>query len=128
MLCIGLSDSNGKVIPSYTCGLIHECGLCYAQNNMRTLCNMFMKSWAILGFLRFIICSRHNISGDKCNCKFKNLCFNVWCVIKCEHHSTCLHFIHKHCPSYWWNLDFFDPLSLTQLIYFGYDQTFLKSG
>jgi hypothetical protein len=93
---------------------------------MRTLCNMFIKSWAILGFSRLIVCFRHNICGDKCNCKFNNLCFNVWCVIKCEHHSTCLHFVYKYCPSYWWNLDFFNPLSLTQLIYFGYDQTFFK--
>jgi hypothetical protein len=53
-----------------------------------------------LGFVRLIVCFRHNIGGDKCNYKFNNLCFNVWHVIECEHHSMHLHFIYNHCISW----------------------------
>jgi hypothetical protein len=35
-----------------------------AQNNMKALYDMFMKSWAIMGFDGFIICFKHNIIGE----------------------------------------------------------------
>jgi hypothetical protein len=39
-----------------------------------------MKSWAILGFDKHTICSRHSISDEGCNYKFNNLILGVWCV------------------------------------------------
>jgi hypothetical protein len=50
-----------------------------------------MMSWAILESNRHTICSKHNISGEGCNCKFSNLFVGVWCVIEFEHLSMHLH-------------------------------------
>jgi hypothetical protein len=83
-LCIGQIDLNGKEIPLYKCGQMDECGLCFAQNNMRTLCNMFMRSWAILGFdglLGPIIYCKHNIGDGGCNYMFNKKIISVWCVL-----------------------------------------------
>jgi len=48
-LCIKLSCSNGKKIPSHGCGWMDERGLCFVQNNVKVLCAMFMMNWPILG-------------------------------------------------------------------------------
>jgi hypothetical protein len=50
--CTNLSYklSYSRAIPSYRCGQMDKCKLCFAHNNMRALCDMFMRSWAILGF------------------------------------------------------------------------------
>jgi hypothetical protein len=50
-------------IFSYGCGWIDKYKLCFAHNNMKALCNMFMKSWTILGFDEPIVCFKHNING-----------------------------------------------------------------
>jgi hypothetical protein len=56
-----------------------KCGLCLAQKNLRALCNMLMKSWAILGFDGPIVCFRCNICDKGYNYKFNTLFFGVWC-------------------------------------------------
>ncbi len=38
-----------------------------------------------------IVCSRHNIGGKGCNCKFNNLFLCIWRVIKFGHLSMHLH-------------------------------------
>jgi hypothetical protein len=48
-----------------------------------------------LGFDRHTICSRHNIGGKECNCKFRNLFVSLWCVIKFEHLLMHLHFTYN---------------------------------
>jgi hypothetical protein len=58
---------------------------------MNALYDMFMRSWAILGFNGTIVCSRHSIGGMGCNYMFSNLFINVWRVIKYKHHSTQQH-------------------------------------
>jgi len=81
MLCIGQNNSNGKVIPFYGCGQMDKWRLCFTHNNVTTLWSMFMKSWAILGFNKFIQSYFvHNIGGEGCNCKFNNLfiVYGVW--------------------------------------------------
>jgi hypothetical protein len=40
-----------------------EYGLCFAHNNMKALCCMFMRNWAILGSYKPTTCSRHNGGG-----------------------------------------------------------------
>jgi len=45
----------------------------------------------ILGSNGHIIYSRHNTSGEGCNCKFNNLFLGVWCVTKFEHFSMHIH-------------------------------------
>jgi hypothetical protein len=72
------------------------------HNNMKAFFNMFMKSWAILGFDKPIIYSKHNICGKGCNYRFNSLFLDVWCMSKCGGHSTHLYFIYGHCPS--WDL------------------------
>jgi hypothetical protein len=56
-----------------------KCGLCLAQNNLRALCNMLMKSWAILGSNGPIVCFRCNIGDKGYNYRFNTLFFGVWC-------------------------------------------------
>jgi hypothetical protein len=53
---------------------------------VKTLYNMFMKSWAILRFDELTICSNHNIGGMECNYRLRNLFLGVWCVIKFSCH------------------------------------------
>jgi hypothetical protein len=48
-LCKRLNESNGKEIPSYGCGQMDKCKLCFAHSKMKALCGMFINSWAILG-------------------------------------------------------------------------------
>ncbi len=73
------SNSKGKAFLSYECGQMDKCGLCLAQKNLRALCNMLMKSWAILGFDGPIVCFRCNIHDKGYNYKFNTLFFGVWC-------------------------------------------------
>ncbi len=61
---------------------------------------MLMKSWAILGFDKPIIYSKHNICGKGCNYRFSSLFLDVWCMSKCGCHSTHLYLIYGHCPSW----------------------------
>jgi hypothetical protein len=72
--------------------------------NMRALYDMFMKSWAILGFDKPTICIKHNIGGMGCNYMFSNLFLNVWCVIKYKHHSTHQHT--NYSPYQLWGLGY----------------------
>jgi hypothetical protein len=76
-----------------------------------------MKSWVILGFDAHIVCFRHNIGGEGCNCKFNNLFFDVWCVTKFVHHLMHLHINYSLLLimglGYQWSLDFIGPLNLT---------------
>jgi hypothetical protein len=60
------------------------------------------KSWAILGSDGHTICSKHNIGGDGCNCKFKNLFIGVWCVTKFKYLSIYLHLTYN--PYQSWGL------------------------
>jgi hypothetical protein len=76
--------------------------LCLTQNNVKALWGMLMKSWTTLGFDGYIICSKHNTSGEGCNCKFNNLFLGVWCVIKFGHLSMHLHFTYN--PYQLWGL------------------------
>jgi hypothetical protein len=99
VLCIGLSSSNGKVIPFCRCGQLDKCGWCLTQINIRALWNMFKRIWAILGFTKLIDYSKHSINGEGYNYKFNSLCLGVWCVTKCKHYSMHLHFIYNHFPS-----------------------------
>jgi hypothetical protein len=122
MLCIRPSDSNGKVIPSYGHGQVDKWRLWFAQNNMRALWSMLMRSWAILGFDIHTICSRQNIGNEGCNCKFNNLFLGVWCVTEFKHLSMHLHFTYNLyqlwgldtngvwiLPAHWvWHLDIID--------------------
>ncbi len=101
MLWIRPSGSNVKVIPFCGYEQMDECRWCFAQRNMKALCDILMKSSAILGFIGFIMCSKHNTSGERCNCEFKNLCGET----KCKHHSMHLHFIYNHCPSWGLGID-----------------------
>ncbi len=50
---------------------------------------------AILGSDKHTICSRHNVGGEGCNCKFNNLFLGVWCVTKSKHLSMHLHFTYN---------------------------------
>jgi hypothetical protein len=50
-----------------------KCDLCFPHDNVKALCGMLMKSWAILAFDRLIVYSKHNASGDGCNYRFNNL-------------------------------------------------------
>jgi hypothetical protein len=42
-----------------------------------TLYDMFMKNWAILGFVGFMICSEYINNDERCSCKFNSLCLGV---------------------------------------------------
>jgi len=44
-LCIGPSNSSGKEIPSYKCGQMHECGLCFPQNNGKVFLIEHLSKW-----------------------------------------------------------------------------------
>jgi hypothetical protein len=44
-----------------------EYGYYHAHSNMRAFYDMLMRSWAILGFNGFIVCSKHSIGGVGCN-------------------------------------------------------------
>jgi hypothetical protein len=61
-----------------------------------------MKSWAILGSNRHIVCSRHNTNGEGCTCKFNNLFLGVWCVTEFGHPSIHLHLTYN--PYQLWGL------------------------
>jgi hypothetical protein len=50
-----------------------KCKLCFANNNIKALCDMLMRSWAILGFNKTIFYLKYNIGGEGCNYKFKCL-------------------------------------------------------
>jgi hypothetical protein len=57
-----------------------KCRLCFAQDNTKSLCDMFMKSWVILGFDGHTVCSKHNI-GDGDATIGSTMCFimcDVW--------------------------------------------------
>jgi hypothetical protein len=54
-----------------------------------------MRSWAILGFDGHIVCFKHNIGDEGCNCEFSNLFLSVWCVTEFGHLSMHLHFIYN---------------------------------
>jgi len=86
---------------------------------MKVLCNMFMRSWAILGFNRLTICSRHNIGGVGCNYRS----FEPQNVSRCVVCDWVRASFNTPTPQlqplpimglgYWWSLDFASPLSLT---------------
>jgi hypothetical protein len=105
-----------------------------AQNNVRALYSMLMRSWVILGSNKHVGCSKHNINGEGCKYKFNNLFLNVWCATEFGHHLMHLHLIYKLLSimglSYRWNLDFASSLNLSfqhkVSICFGYGQTFSK--
>jgi hypothetical protein len=99
-LCIGLHGLSGNFFFSYECGQMDNCRLCLTSNNMKTLCNMFIRSWAILSFNKPIVYSRHNIGNEGYNYGFNNVSHSMWCVIKFGHHSTHLHFIYNQYPSW----------------------------
>jgi hypothetical protein len=84
---------------------------------MRTLWSMFMKSWAILGSNKHIVCSKHNIGGEGCNYKFNNCFLHIWCVTLgiFQGTSTWLKTLTNYGFKYQWNLDFSNPLSLTNM-------------
>ncbi len=112
-----LSESNGKKIPTYKCGQMDKCKLCFAHSNMKALYGMLVNSWAVLGFNELIVCFRHNIHDGECNYMFNSVFHGVWCVIEFRYHSMHLHFIYNHILPmmglrYLWNLDFASPLSL----------------
>jgi hypothetical protein len=99
-LCIGLNDSNGKVIPCYKSACVWIDGqiqIVLHPKQHETLYNMLMRSWVILGSNSHIVCSKQNISGEGCNYKFSSLFFNIWCVTKFVHHSMHLHFNYSLC-------------------------------
>ncbi len=102
-LCIGLNYS--RAIPFYRCGWMDKCKLCFSHNNMRALCDMLMRSWAILGFYKIIFYSKHNIGGKACNYKFNRLFFGVWHMIECGHHLMHLHLNYNDCPSWGLGID-----------------------
>ncbi len=102
VLCIGPIDSNGKVIPSYRCGQMDKWKLCLAQNKVKALWGMFMRSWAILGSNRHTIYSRHNIGDEGWNCKFNNLFLGVWYGTEFKYLSMHLHFTYN--PYQLWGL------------------------
>jgi hypothetical protein len=94
-------------IFSYGCGRIDKYKLCSAHNNMKALCNMFMKSWIILGFVEPIICFKHNINGGNtttCSIVCFSMC-NVWSnanVIQCTYTS----FTTVNHPRDWLSMEF----------------------
>jgi hypothetical protein len=53
-----------------------------------------------LGFDGHIVCSKHNIGGEGCNCKFSNLFLGVLCVTKFGHLSMYLHFTYNFYQSW----------------------------
>jgi hypothetical protein len=61
-----------------------------------------MKSWAILGSNRHIICLIHSNGGEGCNYKFGSLFLGVWCVTKFEYLSMHLRFTYN--PYQLWGL------------------------
>jgi hypothetical protein len=99
-LCVRPNNLGEKVIPFSKYGLMDKCEWCLTLKNMEVLCNMFTKNWAILRFIKLIICSKHNIDGKGCNYKFNNLFFNILCVKEFMHHLVHLHLIHNCCPSW----------------------------
>jgi len=94
------NNLGGKVIPFSKYGQMDKCEWCLTLKDIEVLCNMFMKNWAILGFIKLIICSKHNIAGKGCNYKFNNLFFNILCVIVFMYHLMDLHLIHNYYPSW----------------------------
>jgi hypothetical protein len=44
---------------------------------MKVLCDMVTRSGAILKFVRFLLCSKHNIGNEGCNREFNNCVFGV---------------------------------------------------
>jgi hypothetical protein len=95
------NNSNGKAIPFYRCGGMDKWKLCFTQNHTKALCDMFMRSWAILRSNGPIIKSMDNFGVKVCNYKFNNLFIGVWCVIECEHFLTHSHIIYNYCPLWW---------------------------
>jgi hypothetical protein len=63
------------------------------QNNVSAIVNILTRRLVILGFNEFTVYFKHNIGGEECNCKFKNLTFDIWCVIEFKHLSMHLNII-----------------------------------
>jgi hypothetical protein len=102
VLCRRPNSSNGKIVPSYICGQMDKWRLCFTHNNVKTLWDMLMKSWATLGSNEHTICSKHKIGGEGCNYKFNNFFISVWCVTKFRHLSMYLHLTYS--PYQLWGL------------------------
>jgi hypothetical protein len=75
-----------------------------------------MNNWAILGFDRPILFSRHNIGGEGRNFRLNNLFFDVWCVIWVQVSFNAPTLRCQPFPimgiGYEWSLNFANPLSL----------------
>lgn len=44
-----------------------ECKLCLPQSNVKASYDIFIRGWATLGSIKFIVYSMHNIGGGGCN-------------------------------------------------------------
>jgi hypothetical protein len=107
---------NEKVIHYYGCGQMGKNRKFHNQSNTRALYGMFMRSCAILGFDRPIVCSRHNIGGMGCNYGFNNLfsMCGVWsstCII--QHTNTPIITLIDYGARLLMELGFTEPLNLT---------------
>jgi hypothetical protein len=76
VLCIGLNNLDGKIIPHYGCGQMDKYGWCFIQRNMKALFDMLTKNWAIMGFDRHITCSKCTILT-----RYANTCLAICFVM-----------------------------------------------
>jgi len=86
-LCIRPNNLNGK-------GWINICKLCLAQNNIRTLCGMFMKSWAILTFV--VNTNINDKNAMICSIVCLSICWVTKCTCVFQHTSTSFTTIAHH--------------------------------
>jgi hypothetical protein len=68
-----------------------ECRWCFTHNSVMALYDMFMKGWAILRSNKLIV-SLNTILMVRDACTISTKKNSICGVIKCEHHSTHLHF------------------------------------
>jgi hypothetical protein len=62
--------------------------------HVKALSNMLKNNWAILGYNKVMVCSKHNTIGERCNYMFNNLFFGIWCVTGFEDYSMHLYLIY----------------------------------
>jgi hypothetical protein len=74
-----------------------ECDFCFAQNNMRALCNVFMRIEPFWCLMELQFAPNINLWWGM-QLQIQQFVFYVWCVAKCEYHSMHLHFIYNHYP------------------------------
>ncbi len=92
---IRLSDSNGRQFFITGVEKWMRMGRTLLKTmHVKALSNKLKSNWAILGYNKIIVCSKHNTISERCNCMFNNLFLSVWCVIRFEHYSMHLYLIY----------------------------------